>query len=63
MYLSCLYCIQYWASDYMLIALEVQDETQRLFGFSVVCLTSPTCGLILGGFIVDKIGGYYKKMH
>ena len=54
-------CVQYWASDYMLVALGVQDETQRLFGFSVVCLTSPTCGLIIGGFIVDKIGGYYKK--
>ena len=54
-------CVQYWTSDYMLIALGIQDETQRLFAFSVVCLTSPTFGLIVGGFIVDKIGGYYKK--
>jgi MFS family permease len=45
----------------MMIALDVQDETKRLFAFSFVCLTAPTCGLIVGGFIVDKIGGYYKK--
>ena len=54
-------CVQYWSSDYMLIALEVEDETKRLYSFSVVCLTSPTLGLILGGFIVDKLGGYSKK--
>ena len=54
-------CVQYWTSDYMLIALEVEDETKRLYAFSIVCLTSPTCGLLFGGFIVDKIGGYSKK--
>ena len=54
-------CVQYWASDYMLVALEIRDEKLRLFAFSFVCLTSPTIGLILGGFIVDKLGGYHKK--
>lgn len=54
-------CVQYWASDYMLVALEITDETKRLFSFSIVCLTSPTFGLLMGGFIVDKLGGYSKK--
>ena len=54
-------CVQYWTSDYMLIALDLKDEMQRLYGFAIVCLTSPTCGLLLGGYIVDKIGGYSKK--
>lgn len=54
-------CVQYWASDYMLVALEITDEKLRLFAFSFVCLTSPTMGLITGGFIVDKLGGYHKK--
>ena len=54
-------CVQYWASDYMLVALEIQDETKRLYGFSSVCLTSPTFGLLFGGFIVDKLGGYSNK--
>ena len=54
-------CIQYWSSDYMLIALEIEDEKKRLYSFTIICLTSPTCGLILGGYIVDKIGGYSKK--
>ena len=54
-------CVQYWASDYMLVALGITDEKLRLFAFSFVCLTSPTIGLIAGGFIVDKLGGYHKK--
>ena len=54
-------CVQYWSSDYMLVALEITDEKLRLFAFSFVCLTSPTVGLITGGFIVDKLGGYHKK--
>ena len=53
--------IQYWASDYMLIALDVQDEKQRLFAFSLVCLSSPTIGLVIGGLIVDRLGGYSMK--
>ena len=54
-------CIQYWTSDYMLIALEVEDETKRLYAFSIVCLTAPTCGLLIGGYIVDNLGGYSNK--
>lgn len=54
-------CIQYWTSDYMLIALNIQDEAQRLYCFSIVCLTAPTLGLLTGGYIVDKLGGYSKK--
>ena len=54
-------CVQYWASDYMLVGLEIKDEKKRLFAFSFVCLTSPTLGLIVGGYVVDKIGGYHKK--
>ena len=54
-------CVQYWTSDYMLIALEVEDETKRLYAFSIVCLTSPTCGLLIGGYFVDYLGGYSNK--
>ena len=54
-------CVQYWSSDYMLDALGVEDEKKRLYCFSFVCLTSPTLGLIIGGYIIDKIGGYSKK--
>ena len=55
-------CVQYWSSDYMLVALEEENETKRLYCFSIVCLTSPTFGLIVGGYIVDKLGGYSKKI-
>jgi MFS family permease len=45
----------------MLIALDIQDEKQRLFAFSLVCLSSPTLGLVIGGLIVDRLGGYSRK--
>ena len=54
-------CVQYWTSDYMLVALHIEEETKRLYSFSFVCLTSPTLGLVLGGYIVDKLGGYAHK--
>ena len=54
-------CVQYWASDYMEVGLNIKDEHKRLFAFSFVCLTSPTLGLVTGGMLVDKIGGYGKK--
>ena len=54
-------CIQYWGSDYMLIALDIKNDQTRLICFSTVCITGPTLGVLLGGFIVDKLGGYETK--
>ena len=54
-------CVQYWASDYIEHGLGVKDQHQQLYAFIIVCSTSPTLGLIIGGFIVDKLGGYRKK--
>ena len=53
--------VQYWGSDYMLVGLGVEDEKKRLYCFAIVCLTSPTLGLVIGGYITDKIGGYATK--
>ena len=54
-------CIQYWDSDYMLIALKVTDDHLRLICFSGICITGPTLGVLFGGYIVDKLGGYASK--
>jgi hypothetical protein len=53
--------VQYWGSDYMETALGVTDKNYRLLSFSIVCITSPTLGVILGGFIITKFGGYESK--
>jgi hypothetical protein len=53
--------VQYWGSDYMAQALKVEDTDMILLSFSVVCVTSPTFGVILGGWTISLIGGYESK--
>ena len=50
--------IQFWINDYMENGLLIQDEKKRLYAFAVVIITSPIIGIILGGIISGKIGGY-----
>jgi hypothetical protein len=53
--------VQYWGSDYMEKALHVKDKNLRLLSFSIICITSPTFGVIFGGWTISKIGGYESK--
>jgi hypothetical protein len=53
--------VQYWGSDYMENVLGVKDKQYRMLSFSVVCITSPTLGVILGGWVISRIGGYESK--
>lgn len=53
--------VQYWASDYMEVVLNVTDSKKRLISFGVVCLTSPTLGVLVGGLIINLMGGYETK--
>lgn len=51
--------IQFWGTNYMEYALEVQKD--KIFtSFMVVCLTAPTLGVLIGGVITGYIGGYEK---
>ena len=50
--------IQFWINDYMENGLLISDEKKRLYAFAIVIITSPTAGIILGGIISGKIGGY-----
>lgn len=65
MALSCLYfCItglQYWGSDYMDRILGVHSPEKRLLYFSLICFTSPTLGVIGGGYIVNQFQGYEDR--
>lgn len=49
--------IQYWITDYIQLVLGAPaDETFQYYSFT--CLTAPFLGLITGGLVLSKIGGY-----
>ena len=50
--------IQFWGADYMQYVVGVTDEFVLLYVFSAICITGPPAGIILGGVIGSKIGGY-----
>lgn len=52
--------IQFWASDYLRLVLKI-DDTPVFISFAVCCITGPTAGVLFGGFVVHKIGGYESK--
>lgn len=62
--LTCLYFVvtglQFWVSDYWRSVLFVEKETVFLV-FSLITCTGPTLGVILGGLVLDKLGGYTGK--
>ncbi len=53
--------VQYWGSDYLGDVLKVQDESDINLSFIIVCVSSPTLGVIVGGVVSSKIGGYESK--
>lgn len=62
--LTCLYYvitgIQYWISDYMITVLK-QDETIVFTTFTFDTITGPVFGVIIGGNVTTKLGGYNAK--
>ena len=60
--LTCIYLIvssiQFWINDYLENGLLIKDKKIRLYSFAGVIITSPAAGIILGGIIAGKIGGY-----
>lgn len=52
--------IQFWGSDYMENVLLI-DKKNVFIAFVIVCVTSPTTGVIVGGIFSTCLGGYEKK--
>jgi sugar phosphate permease len=52
--------IQFWATEYYVNQLG-QDEGMVQICFSVTVITAPVGGLIVGGIITTKLGGFEKK--
>lgn len=52
--------IQFWTSDYLKIVIKA-ESSMILVSFILTCLTAPVLGIITGGCIVQKFGGYESK--
>ena len=50
--------IQFWINDYLEFGLFIDDEKNRLYYFTIVVCTSPAAGIIVGGLLASKLGGY-----
>ncbi|EGR29914.1 major facilitator superfamily protein, putative [Ichthyophthirius multifiliis] len=52
--------IQFWMSDYMRIVLKI-DQALVYTSFSIISLTAPAFGVIIGGIALHQAGGYNGK--
>lgn len=53
--------IQYWATNYMEETIHVENQNLYFYSYVIICLTSPTLGVLIGGKIVSLFGGYESK--
>lgn len=49
--------IQFWISDYMQVVLQM-DPKNVFITFAVVCITAPVFGVLAGGQLIQRLGGY-----
>ena len=49
--------IQYWTPDYMQEVLHANHDTVTIY-FSVTTLSGPVAGVVVGGILTTKLGGY-----
>jgi len=52
--------ISYWTTDYLLTVLNVEQYVANIL-FVLTCISSPTLGVIIGGIVISKAGGYESK--
>ena len=52
--------VQYWGDKYMELVLKI-DTTIRFILFSTLCLLGPILGILFGGIVCSKLGGYNKR--
>ncbi len=52
--------VQFWISDYLRKVLKVPNNL-IFAAFVTTCVTAPTLGIIIGGWVVQKCGCYEGK--
>jgi sugar phosphate permease len=66
--ITCLFitvtAIQFWMTDYMIQVLDISQGT-AFKSYAIVSLLAPLSGVIAGGFLFSRVGGYnsYKALH
>jgi len=53
--------IQFWINDYLQYALKIEDEKTRLMIFGGVIITTLPSGMVIGGIVLSKVGGYESE--
>lgn len=56
--------VQYWVKKFLTDVMHV-SETQADLSFLITCVTAPLAGIMFGGCVIQKIGGYesYKSTY
>ncbi|CDW89605.1 major facilitator superfamily protein [Stylonychia lemnae] len=49
--------IQFWITDYFMNVLG-QTKNKAFITFTIICISGPILGVIVGGYIFNSIGGY-----
>lgn len=49
--------IEFWITNYMHIILH-QDVDKVYVTFAIVCISAPTLGVLIGGYLIEQLGGY-----
>lgn len=49
--------VQFWITDYLQSILNIKQSTTFLY-FSIAAVTGPIFGVVCGGYLFNKIGGY-----
>lgn len=52
--------IQYWVSDYLMTTLSI-PETTVFISFSIISITGPVFGVVVGGNLCTYLGGFRAK--
>ena len=52
--------VQYWGDKYMENVLHMK-KSERFIAFGCLCILGPILGILVGGIICSKLGGYEKR--
>ena len=52
--------VQYWGDKYMEKVLHM-EKSERFIAFGCLCILGPIVGILVGGIICSKLGGYENK--
>jgi MFS family permease len=49
--------IQFWSTTYLIKIIALPPQ-YSMISFGIICISAPLCGVFIGGYASDKLGGY-----